>query len=315
MRFSVVIPLFNKAPYVEKALRSVISQTFQDFEIIVVDDGSSDNSYIVAKQVLDASPIEHCLIQQSNSGVSTARNNGVTASKGDFICFLDADDWWSSTFLERMDYLIHEHPEAGIYGTNYYYVKNGRQRICVANAETGIINYCKVYSEGLAMPLTSISVSLSRSVFNEFGGFKPNLRLGEDFDLWIRIALKYKVAFLSEPLAFYFQDSNKEWRAVGRLHSPQEHMLWNLSYLEEEERSNHDYKQLIDKLRVNNLFPYYISNQYREAAKHELEKVDWSIQPFNKRLIYKLPIYILKSYRIIMRTGSSIKQVLAQAFK
>ena len=310
MRFSVIVPLYNKAPYIKKALGSVMDQTFKDYELIVVDDGSTDNSFSVAEDILKGSMLDYQLIHQENAGVSTARNNGVAASHGEYICFLDADDWWAQTFLERMNWLINEYKEAGIYGSNYYYVKNGQQRTCITNAETGIIDYCKVYSERLAMPLTSISVSLSRHVFSEFGGFKPHIKLGEDFDLWIRIALEYKVAFLSEPLAFYFQDSNKKYRAIGKLYPPQVHMLWNLGYLESEERTNPCYKCLIDNLRVYSLFPYYLSNQYRNEAKKELAKVDWDKQPKKKRLIYLLPVPLLKCRQAVLKTGSIIKQAI-----
>ena len=137
MRFSVIIPLYNKAPYVKKALESVFNQTFKDFEIVIVDDGSSDASFNVAQETIKNSPAEYQLLHQNNSGVSTARNNGVKASYGDYICFLDADDWWAPTYLERMSWLIDAYPEAKIYGTNYYYVKNGHQRICVTSAKTG----------------------------------------------------------------------------------------------------------------------------------------------------------------------------------
>ena len=106
MRFSVIIPLYNKAPYVNKALESVLSQTFRDFELIVVDDGSTDESLAIAQSVLDKCDLPHRLIHQDNTGVSTARNNGVAVAQGDFVCFLDADDWWAPTFLERMDELI-----------------------------------------------------------------------------------------------------------------------------------------------------------------------------------------------------------------
>lgn len=118
MRFSVIIPLYNKAPYIGKALQSVLEQTFDDFEIIVVDDGSTDDSYSVAKAVLETSERPFKLIHQENAGVSTARNKGVAASSGEYICFLDGDDWWAPTFLEKMDELIQDYPEAGIYGTN-----------------------------------------------------------------------------------------------------------------------------------------------------------------------------------------------------
>ena len=308
MRFSIIIPLYNKGPYINKALTSVMGQTFRDFELIVVDDGSTDDSFKVAEAVLKDSDIDYRLICQENAGVSTARNNGVAVSKGDCICFLDADDWWSPVFLERMDWLIKAYPEAGIYGTNYYYVKNDRQRICVTTADTGYINYCKVYAEKLQMPLTSISVSIPKKVYNEIGGFRKHLRLGEDFDLWIKIALTHKVAFLNEPLAYYFQDSDPAWRGTGHLIDPQFHILWNLEYLEDMEKSNPDYKRLIDHLRAYNLLPYYLSKQYREYAKKELIKVDWSKQPKKVRLQFKVPIAMLRFIRAIYAFGSVIKQ-------
>ena len=117
MRFSVIIPLYNKAPYVGKALRSVLGQTFPEYELIVVNDGSKDDSLAVAEHVLEGSGAT--VISQENAGVSTARNNGVAASHGDYICFLDADDWWEPTFLEKMSQFIDEFTDAGIYGCGF----------------------------------------------------------------------------------------------------------------------------------------------------------------------------------------------------
>ena len=310
MRFSVIVPLYNKGPYLSKALASVIAQTFRDFELIVVDDGSTDHSFQVAQSVLQDADVKHQLIRQANAGVSTARNNGVKAASGDYICFLDADDWWAPSFLERMDWLIHEYPDAGIYGTNYYVVKNGRQRICVTTAQTGYINYCRTYAEKLQMPLWTGAVSIPRPVFRETGGFKPHLKLGEDFDLWIRIALSHKVAFLDEPLAYYFQDSDPVWRGTGHLTDPKVNMLWNLDYLSEEEKMNPDYKQLIDNLRTYSLLPYYLSDRYRKDAKQELAKVDWKKQPRKARSLYRYPVWLLKLRRRFLKTGSRIKQRL-----
>lgn len=310
MRFSIIIPLYNKAPYIRKALESVFAQTFQDFELIVVDDGSKDSSYEIAKAILAKSNVNYQLIHQDNAGVSTARNNGVTSSHGDYLCFLDADDWWAPSFLEKMDRLIRDYPEAGIYGTNYYYVKNGRQKVCVTTAETGYINYCQVYAEKLQMPLWTGAVCVPRSTFDEMCGFRPHLRLGEDFDLWIRIALKYKVAFLDEPHSYYFQDSDPAWRLVEKLHDPKSHMLWNLDYLSDEESNNPDYKQLIDNLRTYSLLPYYMSAQYHDAAKLELSKVDWSKQPQKIRRLYKQPLFLLKCRQTFLKCGSRVKQWL-----
>ena len=325
MRFSIVVPLYNKAPYVEKALRSILAQTFTDWELIVVDDGSTDGSAEVAERVLkttdkslqksdngwEISPFAHWqLIHKENGGVSSARNEGVAASQGEYLCFLDADDWWAPTFLEEMNQLIENYSDAGIYGTNYWYVKSGRQRVNVTTAETGYINYCKVYAEKLQMPLWTGAVCLPRTSFDEVGGFKPSLCLGEDFDVWIRVALKHKVAFLNKPLSYYNQDVNLNTRYVGKLHNPKTHMLWNLDYLSEVEKSNPDYKKLIDNLRVYSLKPYFLSKEYHEEAKKELSKVDWSLQPNEERTYFEKPLWQLRLKARIMRMGSKVKQFI-----
>lgn len=316
--FSVIIPLYNKAPYIEKALRSVFAQTYTDYELIVVDDGSKDDSKAVAEQVLACCPVPYQLISQANAGVSMARNNGVAASHGEYICFIDADDWWEPTFLEEMHNLIKEYPEAGIYGTNYTIINEKKHKTRVApmgvdnNFEKGYINYCKVYARTLCMPLTSISVAIPRKIFEETLGFKPHLKLGEDFDLWIRIALKYKVAFLNKPLANYNQDVDVANRGTQHLHKPGNHMLWNLGYLEEEEKTNPDYKQLIDNLRIYGLLNHYLSEEYHDAAKSELAKVDWNLQPKKWRKLYGKPLLWLRMRQKFLSWGSKVKQKLSQ---
>lgn len=307
MRFSVIIPVYNKGPYVKKALSSVLGQVFRDFELVVVDDGSSDDSLAVVESALNECTIPHQVIHQENAGVSMARNNGVIASCGDYVCFLDADDWWAPSFLERMDELIRDYPDAGIYGVNYYIVKNDKCRLAVHHVNTGYINYCQAY-KNLQMPLTSISIAIPRKVFDEEKGFKYFLKLGEDFDLWIRIAMKKQVAFLNEPLAFYNQDVDPKWRGVGHLVDPRYHMLWNLEYLENAELTNPDYKRLIDELRVLSLLPYYLSKNYHLAAKSELAKVDWDRQPRKVSSLYSWPVFFLRIWMSAKKSGSIIKQ-------
>ena len=310
MRFSVIMPLFNKAPYVRKALESVVCQSFRDFELIVVDDGSSDDSFLVAKSFLEKENVVHQLLHQDNAGVSTARNNGVAVSHGEYLCFLDADDWWESTFLEKMDKLIRDYPDAGIFGTNYFYVKNERRKVCVTGIHTGYFDYCAAYADTLKMPLWTGAVSVPRVVFDEMGGFRSELTLGEDFDLWIKIALKYKTAFLDEPESFYYQDSDATWRLVGKLHSPKTHMLWNLGYLEDVERTNANYKRLIDGLRTYSLLPYLLSKQYRSEARKELAKVDWSRQPAKIQTLYRMPMWLLNLRQFVLKVGSWAKKKL-----
>lgn len=315
MEFSVILPLYNKAPYVAKAINSVLAQTCTDFELVIMDDGSSDDSYNVACDTIRGCGNCH-IFHQANAGVSMARNNAVTLSHGAYLCFLDADDWWDPFFLERVSALISEFPDAGVYGTGYTIVNETKHKTRVAaigvdqGFDKGYINYCRVYANGMYMPLWTGSVCLPRHVFDELGGFKPHLKLGEDFDLWIRIALKYKVVFLNEPLAYYNQDSDPQWRGTGHLQEPGYHMLWNLDFLEDEENNNTDYKQLIDNLRTYSLFPYYLSKRYRKTARMELAKVDWTKQSDKTRRLYQIPIPFLRLRQGILRLGSKAKQMI-----
>lgn len=297
--FSVIIPLYNKAPYVAKAIESVLGQTYRDFEVIVIDDGSTDQSLEVAKTFENKSIT---IISQPNSGVSTARNNGVKLAKHPYICFLDADDWWHPTFLEEMKRLITDFPDAGIYGSGYYIVKNGQERIAPIGVpqgfERGIIDYCEVYAKTLCMPLTSISVVIPKHIFDEEEGFKSQLKFGEDFDLWIRIALKHKVILVNKPLAYYNQDVdvNNRGVAVHKTYSPVNHFIFNLDYLYDNEKNNHRLKILLDKLRVYILLKYRMQRAFPKEYNAEIKKVDFSVQPLGVRLQYYLPIWFLKQY-------------------
>ncbi len=315
MRFSVIIPLYNKAPYVAKAIGSVLSQTSTDYELLIMDDGSKDGSFEVACGIIKGN--NHChLYKQKNAGVSMARNNAVALSQGDYLCFLDADDWWDPTFLMEMSKLIEEYPDAGIYGTSYVIVNETKHKTHVSpigidpGFVRGYINYCQVYAKTLAMPLTSISVAIPRNVFDEMKGFPKGIKLGEDFLLWIHIALKYKVAFLNKPLAYYNQDVDAANRGVGHLYQPHEHMLWNLTDLEPHEKTNEDYKKLIDRMRVNGLLKYYASSEYHLFAKEELAKVNWDDDELKHVGLYCLPRLLVKLIIDIGKFGSQAKQII-----
>ena len=313
MKFSVIIPLYNKAPYVRKALETVCAQTYRDYEIIVINDGSTDNSAIIAEEYLNGvEGISYQILSQQNAGVSAARNNGVAQASGDYIAFLDADDWWESTYLERMVQLIKDYPEAGLYACNYVYYKPGKTHVAL-NIPTGYINYPKAYYESGAMPVTSITAIMPRAVFDEMGGFPVGIKLGEDFLLWAKTAMLYPVAFCEDALAYYNNDVPVNLRATRNLHHPNNHMLFrmdsiasSLSPLASNLKS--DWQALLDKLRVNGLLEYWMSKEYHDLAAQELAKVDWSQQPDRVKRIYKTPIWLLKVKSQVMKWGSWCKQ-------
>ena len=369
MKFSIIIPLYNKAPYIRKALGSVFAQTYTDFELIIVDDGSTDDSAIIVKQFIDErlkvkgdenevkgyrlevkgdessgaetnayklSPINYKLIRQANAGVSAARNNGVAQAQGEYIAFLDADDWWEPTYLEQMAKLIDDYPDAGLYGLNYIYYKPGKTRVAL-KSQTGYINYPKEYLQNKAMMIFTSSSSMPKRVFEEMGGFPLGIRLGEDFLLWAKTALHHKVAFCDQPLAYYNNDVPATLRATRNLHAPEHHMLFRMEEIigeslkikgEEISRADtnannlssitynptyDDWRRLIDKLRVNGLLEYWLSSEYHNLAAEELKKVDWSKQPASVIKMYKTPIWILKLKRLIMCWGSYVKQLVIEA--
>lgn len=313
--FSVIMPLYNKAPYVRKAVESVVGQTFADWELWVVDDGSTDGGGEIVRAINDSRVHYH---RQENAGVSAARNQGVTESSASLICFLDADDWWEPTFLEEMAGLTERYPDAGIYGAGYYIVKNGKKRIAPIGVnedfKDGEINYCQIYAKTLCMPLTSITVCMPRKVFEESEGFPTDIKLGEDFLLWIHIALKHKVVLMNKPLSNYNQDVDVTYRGTHHLREPKVHMLWNLKDLEPLEQTNNDYKQLVDNLRTYSLHLYLINPRYRDAARKELAKVDWGRQPIKTYRLYQLPIWLLKVRMQYLGIGSFLKQRLIRHF-
>ncbi len=311
--FSIIIPLYNKALYIQKALQSIYNQTYKGFEVIVVNDGSKDNSAEEVQKFIEKNtPQNFYFISQENQGVSTARNNGVKLSKYPYICFLDADDWWEDTFLLELKNLIEEYPKAGIYGTSYFKVKD-RQNI-PANIgvekgfEKGIINYYKVYTKTLWMPLWTGAVSVSKKIYEEFSGFKSELKLGEDFYLWVRIAYKYSVAFLNKPLAYYNQDVDGQNRAIGnkKFYKPKEHMLF-ADYGDIME--NKDFHFLYEKLALYGLLPYYLNDKNKKEVKNIITNIDFSNHEKKYDIYYnKLPKIVLKKYFKLLKFISNIKR-------
>lgn len=316
MFFSVIIPLYNKSPYVGKAIQSVLDQTFSDFELIVVDDGSDDDSAEIAQKAIEG--YQHCrLLKQENAGVSVARNNGVEASVGDYLCFLDADDWWDSRYLEEMALLIGTFPDAGIYGTNYTIVNENKHKTRVSpigvepGFEKGYINYCQVYAKTMAMPLWTGAVCIPRLVFNELGGFPQGVRLGEDFLLWIRVALKYKVVLLNKPLSYYNQDADAAFRGTNKKqYDPDTFMTFFFDQFEDEEKDNHDLKVLLDRIRVITLMNFRKHDLYPERVGREIAKVDFSNVDAIYKFYYRAPCWMVSFYFRVAQLLSIVKQKL-----
>lgn len=312
-RFSVIIPLYNKAPYVRKTVESVIVQTYVDWELIIVDDCSTDGGGDVVANITDSRI--RLIRLEKNGGVGAARNRGVSESTSPFICFLDADDWWEPTFLEEMARLIAEFPDAGIYGTNYTIINETKHKTRVAQIgvengfEKGYINYCQVYAKTMNMPLWTGAVCIPRNVFDEMHGFPKGIKLGEDFMLWIHIALKHKVVLLNKPLSNYNQDVNPTYRGThNKKYDPESFMTFHLNQFAEEESKNDDLKILLDRLRVYSLMNFRRYNLYPQRVNAEIAKVDLSNVERIYLFYYKAPYWIVRAYLETKEILSIIKQ-------
>lgn len=310
--FSVIIPLYNKEKYVEKALKSVINQTFKEFEIIVVDDGSTDKSLEIAKRFQNGNYALQ-ILEQTNSGVSAARNNAATIANYNYLAFLDADDWWDENYLETMRKLIDDFSEGALFASSYFKVKNGKHIPAKIGVEQdfkrGYFDYLQAYIDSPYMPVWTGAAVVKKTVFDEMQGFNPVLKMGEDFDLWVKIALKYKVVLENQPLAYYNQDVEQANRAAGRkIHKMENHFLFALPDLLQEENNNPKLKQLLDNLRVYGLFPYFLNKKTRPTTLLELEKVNWAHQPKSEyKKYFRTSIILLKIKMLIFTILSDIK--------
>lgn len=195
-KITVVIPLYNKEQYIAQAIQSVLDQTYRNFELIVVDDGSTDKSQSIVSGITDS---RIRLLTQPNSGVSVARNSGIKNAKGEIIAFLDADDQWEPTFLEKINELAEKYPEAGIYGTAYTVYSNDTfLRKNTWHPEQGdriLESYYHDVAEYGSPLFHSSSFASPRKVLQFVNGYQEDYRSGQDHDLYGRIALYYPIAY------------------------------------------------------------------------------------------------------------------------
>lgn len=206
MTVSVVIPLYNKAGYLGRALDSACAQRHPPGEILVVNDGSTDGGPELARQRKDP---RLRVIDQPRQGVSAARNAGVAAATGTHIAFLDADDYWDPGYLEAVARMIAAEPGAGLYGTAYEAFAEGcpgrRHGWAGAPPENGACVCADVFGElcrDQEVLHTSASV-VPKAVLERVGGFSPGVGICEDVELWVKIGLDYPVALSPEVLAHY----------------------------------------------------------------------------------------------------------------
>jgi glycosyltransferase involved in cell wall biosynthesis len=219
---SVVIPLYNKAPHISRAINSVLAQASPPEEIIVIDDGSTDGGGDIVKAYQDPR-IRY--IRQENQGVSAARNKGIAVAQGGVIAFLDADDAWKPEFLETILELRKLYPQAGAYATVYTIISPDGSTFQrkINPLEQGIEFELidNIFKEEFSKQQCSSAIAIPKKVFEEVGGFPGGETHAEDIDTWIRIGIKFPIARSNRELAIYHQDAVNRVFQVKRIsHEP-----------------------------------------------------------------------------------------------
>ncbi len=213
---SVVMPLYNKELEVSRAIESVLKQTVQDFELIIVNDGSTDKGPDVVSAVNDP---RLRIINQENGGVSAARNGGIKETRSELIAFLDADDQWEPDFLEIIFRLRRNYPSCSVFATNYLYRQADGSfthpiiRGLPGSRWEGIFkNYFKVASKS-DPPIWSSAVAVEKKAISSIGGFPLGVTFGEDLLTWAKLALNYGIAYSTHPCAICWPPRNVHDRA------------------------------------------------------------------------------------------------------
>jgi glycosyltransferase involved in cell wall biosynthesis len=217
-KVSVVIPAYNAMSYLPETMATVFQQTYPDFEIIVVNDGSTDNIKEWIAQVTDS---RVKLVSQENRGLAGARNTGIRESQGEYLAFLDTDDLWEPTKLEKQVKVLDNHPEVGLVYTWVTYVdRQGKSTGRTVNFQFEGNVWSELIQRNL-IECGSVAV-VRRSCLERVGLFDEqlsSLNVGEDWDMWLRIAAQYDFKLVKEPLVYYRQlagSASKNWELVAK---------------------------------------------------------------------------------------------------
>lgn len=286
-RFSIIIPVFNKEKFVAKTIKSVLSQTYADFEIIVINDGSTDKSEVEILALVDD---RISYFSKENEGVAVARNFGISKASANYICFVDADDYWFPNFLETMNQNIQKFPNEKVFACAIEIETNKKtfpaKYSFIKKNDFEIVNFFEA-SKKEAVLWTS-AVCIHREVFNKCGVFDEKLKISEDTDLWIRIGLQYQVVFIWQILARYVFDK----KSVSR----------NLNYIFEDtffekyatqEKQNPDLKKYMDLNRFSSVIKHKL-NQDLKSANLISSQIDLKNLSKKKRILLELPPIVLK---------------------
>lgn len=249
--FSVIIPLYNKAHTITRTLYSVLNQTCQKFEVIIINDGSLDDGIEQIENEFSDSRIS--IVSQKNQGVSVARNNGVKMAKFDYLAFLDGDDLWEPSYLEKIAEAIEQYPSGGLYcSAGFVQNSNGSVGLRLAKKYRNQILEINFFENPHVFIHTSAMV-VKKEAFNQTKGFPPGLKRNEDFAFSFSLALKVQVVYIGIPLSTY----------VGGVAGQATSVDSKLLLLDIAKRHNLTFQEWLNSDRTNKLFLTFLKFELR----------------------------------------------------
>ena len=295
--FSIVIPTFNSAQTIERALKSIINQTFRNFEVIIVDSESKDSSIEVISEFTNDSRLK--IISQRKLGPSIARNTGVGKAQNKYIAFLDADDEWDPKYLENVYQAIKLNPNCGMVCCARYYKDNVTKNtnLIIAEKYKGKILEINYFENPHIFSHTSSTV-VEKNVFNQVGGFNKELVTQEDLTLFALVALTKPTIYCGFPLSYYY--GNVGGQATSRIKGSY------IRYIDASIKFNLTYKLWNLRGRDNKIFKIFLKYEFRHqiicvlrlndfsSIKIILESIDTDILklfPFLEIILYKMPLF------------------------
>ena len=289
---SVVIPTYNYGRFIADAISSALIQTHQPLEIIVVDDGSTDET----KAALIAINADVRYVRQENAGVCAARNRGVAESTGEYIAFLDADDIWEATKLEKQLARFASDEETGLVhcGMREFDSESGRMIKMHLDGQEGDIADELLLWEKPAVNVSGSVIMVSREAFDSVGGFDIRQKVGEDWDFCYRVAKRFKVGFVREPLVNYRSHRDSAHRNV-------QEMERGMKLFYEKAFANADPKLLKLKNRAYSNYHRVIAGSYFHAGDYgkfisHAGKSIW-MRPANASYFFNFPFRTIKRKR------------------
>ena len=283
---SVVIPVYNKEKFIENTICSVLNQTLSDFELIIVDDSSTDKSLSIIDSIKDKRIKTYSI---KNSGVSKSRNYGVEKSSSNLIAFLDADDLWKNNHLEQLYKLYLENPNCGMYAMSY--IKNINFK-SYKKSYFGLSNFSGILenfftSSSVDCIASSSSVMIPLFVFKKINGFNENLKKREDTALWIKIALNYKIAFSTITTVEIVITEHG-----NHLSKSHENPWYFFDLFKFQEQNNVDLKKFLDLNRFSEAINFKLNKEHNNF-KIITKSINYRNLNFKQKILIKSPFRIL----------------------